>query len=81
MNISKHDFRLKFVKADFDFFEENCNFNEEQLKVFNCLKKDWLTDKIAMELCYSTSKVNRIIKQVKAKMIKALDIFNEKYYL
>lgn len=79
MNISKHDFRLKFVKADFDFFEENCNFNEEQFKVFNCLKKDWLTDKIAMELCYSTSKVNRIIKQVKAKMIKALDIFNEKY--
>lgn len=79
MNITKRDFRLKFVKADFDFFEENCNFNEEQLKVFNCLKKDWLTDKIALELCYSTSKVNRIIKEVKAKMIKSLDKFNEKY--
>lgn len=79
MNITKRDFRLKFVKADFDFFEENCNFNEEQLKVFNCLKKDWLTDKIALELCYSTSKVNRIIKEVKAKMIKSLDTFNKKY--
>lgn len=79
MKISKHDFRLKFVKADFDFFEENCNFNEEQLKVFNCLRKDWLIDKIAIELSYSPSKVNKIIKQIKTKMIKSLDIFNKKY--
>lgn len=79
MKISKHDFRLKFVKADFDFFENECNFNEEQMRVFQCLKKDWMTDKIAMELNYSNSTVNRIIKQVKTKMIKSLDKFNEKF--
>lgn len=79
MKISKHDFRLKFVKADFDFFEKECNFNEEQMRVFQCLKKDWMTDKIAMELNYSNSTVNRIIKQIKTKMIKSLDKFNSNF--
>lgn len=73
MKLSKHDFRINFVRSDFEFFERECNFNEEQLKVFRCMQKDWQTVKISMELNYSASKVNKLIRQVKNKIVRVLE--------
>lgn len=64
-----------FTKFELDYINENANFNDTQQEVFNRL-----TDKrgrqsivqISMEMNLSTATVNRIIKQVKKKIIKIL---------
>ncbi len=62
------------IKSDKEFYLENCNFNELQEKIFEDLtgKKQYSIIQIAMKENISESYVNKIIKQIKLKMIKVL---------
>jgi len=62
------------IKSDKEFYLENCNFNETQEKIFEYLtgKKQYSIVQIAMKESMSESNVNKIIRQIKIKMIKVL---------
>lgn len=64
------------IKADKEFYLENCNFNELQEKIFEDLtgKKQYSIVQISMKEHISESYVNKIIKQIKLKMLRAIMI-------
>ena len=61
-----------FTKPELDMFRENCNFTDEELQVFELLSKDKTIIYISMELNFSESKVSKLIRRVKDKIIKVL---------
>lgn len=71
----KESVKFDFVKKELDYILENANFTEQQEKVFKRLtdKQGRQTlVKISMEEHVSIATVNRIIKQIKKKILKLL---------
>ena len=64
------------IKADKEFYLENCNFNELQEKIFEDLtgRKQYSIVQISMKEHISESYVNKIIRQIKLKMLRAIMI-------
>lgn len=62
------------IKSDKEFYLKNCNFNTEQEKVFLDLtgKTKMTIVQIAMKENMSESLVNKIIRQIKFKMLQAI---------
>lgn len=62
------------IQSDKDFYLANCNFNELQEAIFNDLtgKRKYSIIQIADRHNISDSYVNKIIRQIKLKMIKAI---------
>ena len=70
-NVNKFD----FTQPELDYIVKNARFNEIQTKVFNRLtdiKGRQSIVQISMEENISTATVNRIIKQIKSKIIRIL---------
>lgn len=61
-----------FVEKELQMFRDECNFTDEELKVFNLRAKDVSYTSIAYQLGMSESKVYALSKRVKKKMIKVL---------
>ena len=62
------------IQSDKDFYLTHCNFNELQEKIFNDLtgKIKYSIIQIAFKENISESYVNKIIRQIKIKMIQAI---------
>jgi len=75
-NSKKKILKVNFdmVKADKEFYLENCNFNELQEKIFEDLtgRTQYSIVQISMKEHISESYVNKIIRQVKLKMLRAI---------
>ena len=68
----KVDFNM--IKSDKEFYLENCNFTEMEEKIFYDLtgKNPLSIIQISMKEHISDSTVNRIIRKIKIKMLKAI---------
>lgn len=62
----------QFVKKEIDYLIENCNFSEEELDFFNLRNDEYTMEQIAEMWECSLSKVNKVSKEVKRKIIKVL---------
>lgn len=62
------------IQSDKDFYLENCNFNELQEKIFKDLTGRYPMSiiQISIKENVSDSTVNRNIKTIKLKMLKAI---------
>lgn len=61
-----------FVESELDYFRLNCNFSEQELQYFNLKAKDKSNVQIAYELNISESKVSKLARKVKNKIIRIL---------
>ena len=70
--------KVKFdmIQSDKDFYLKNCNFTQIQEDIFNDLtcKHPMSIIQISMKEHISDRTVNRVIRQIKLKMIKAIMI-------
>ena len=65
--------RIKgFVKKEIDYFIENCNFSDEELDFFNLRNDEYTIEQIGEMWECSISKVNKVSKEVKRKILKVL---------
>ena len=61
-----------FTEPELDMFRKLCNFDEEQLEYFNLRARNKSNIQIALEMNVSESKVSKLAKKVKSKMIRVL---------
>ena len=61
-----------FVEFELQYFRDYCNFSDEELQYFNMRAKDKSNIEIALTMNVSESKVNKLAKRVKMKMLKVL---------
>lgn len=65
---------FNFCKDEETFLIDNCNFTEEELKVFRYKQKGWSIVQIAMALPTSERTVNAIVDRIVNKIIRTLII-------
>ena len=65
---------FNFCKDEEEFLIENCNFTDDELKVFQFKQKGYSVVKIAMKLPASERTVNTIVDRITNKIIKTLII-------
>ena len=61
-----------FVTSELQFLRDNCNFSADELTYFNLRAKHYSNLQIAIEMNVSESKVSKLAKSVKQKIIKVL---------
>lgn len=75
-NKKKKNLKVNFnmIKSDKEFYLNNCNFTELEENIFNDLtgKHPMSIIQISMKENVSDSTVNRNIRKIKLKMIKAI---------
>ena len=57
-----------YTKPELEYFVENCNFTESELKYFMLKSKDASNVKIAMEMNVSEQQVSVLSKRVRVKI-------------
>ena len=71
----KKDYKIRipnFVEWELQYFRDNCNFSDSELRYFNLRAKDKSNVQIALEMNISESQVSKLAKRVKSKMIRVL---------
>ena len=61
-----------FTEPELDMFRKLCNFDEEQLEYFNLRAKNKSNVQIALEMNISESKVSKLARKVKSKILRVL---------
>lgn len=61
-----------FVTSELQFLRDNCNFSADELTYFNLRAKHYSNLQIAIEMNVSESKVSKLAKSVKQKIIRVL---------
>lgn len=61
-----------FVKSELDFLRAECNFSDEELEYFNLRAKHYSNFEISMKMNISESKVSKLAKSVKQKILKVI---------
>lgn len=61
-----------FVEFELQYFRDQCNFSEDEMRYFNLRAKNKSNIQIAMEMNVSEAKVSKLARRVKDKMIKVL---------
>lgn len=61
-----------FTKPELDYFRDWCNFTPDELEYFNLRSQDMSNVQIAMTMNVSDSKVSKLAKKVKSKMIRVI---------
>ena len=61
-----------FVEKELVYLRRECNFSEDELQYFNLRAKHYSNLQIAIEMNISESKVSKLAKSVKAKILKVL---------
>lgn len=59
-----------FVKSELDFYRQECNFTDEQLKFFNLRASGKSNVEVAFDMNVSERTVSNIAKAVTKKIIK-----------
>lgn len=61
-----------FTKPELDMFRELCNFTPDELEYFNLRASGMSNVQISMEMNVSESKVSKLARKVKSKMLRCL---------
>ena len=61
-----------FTKPELDYFIANCNFSKDELEYFNLRAQYKSNVQIAMEMNVSESKVSKLARKVKSKILRIL---------
>lgn len=61
-----------FVEKELQYFRDNCNFSSEELEYFNLRAKHYSNFQISLKMNVSESKVSKLAKSVKTKILKVL---------
>ena len=61
-----------FVEWELNYFRDNCNFSDSELRYFNLRAKDKSNIEIAFEMNISESQVSKLARRVKSKMKRVL---------
>ena len=61
-----------FVEWELQMFRDKCNFTPDELEYFNLRAKDKSNVQISLEMNISESKVSKLAKKVKSKIIRVL---------
>lgn len=61
-----------FVEWELQMFRDKCNFTDDELFYFNLRAKDKSNVQIAFEMNVSESKVSKLARKVKSKMLRVL---------
>jgi orotate phosphoribosyltransferase-like protein len=61
-----------FTNAELQYFRDNCNFTDDERICFELRSKDLSNVQIADKMNVSLSKVCRLVKRVKIKILKVL---------
>lgn len=61
-----------FTEPELQYFRDNCNFSDEELRCFNLRAKNNSIVQIALIMNCSEPKISKLIKRVKAKIKKVL---------
>lgn len=65
---------FNFCKDEENFLIDNCNFTDDELKVFQYKQKNYSIVKIAMKMSMSERTINNLVDRVTNKIIKTLII-------
>lgn len=61
-----------FTVPELDRFRELCNFTEDEMCYFNLRAQDKSNVQIAMEMHVSESKVSKLARKVKSKILRVI---------
>jgi len=61
-----------FVESELQMFRDKCNFTDEEMTYFNLRAKDKSNVQIALEMNVSESKVSKLARKVKSKMLRVI---------
>lgn len=61
-----------FVEKELAYFRAECNFSEDELTYFNLRAKHYSNLQIAIEMNVSESKVSKLAKSVKTKILRVI---------
>lgn len=61
-----------FVEWELQYFRDNCNFSDSELRYFNLRAKDKSNIEIAFEMNISESQVSKLARRVKSKRKRVL---------
>lgn len=61
-----------FVESELQYLRDRCNFSDEETCYFNLRAKHYSNLQIAMEMNVSESKVSKLAKSVKQKILRVL---------
>lgn len=61
-----------FTKPEIEYFIDMCNFTDEEYQYFMLKSKDKSIVQISMEMHISESKVSKLAKRVKTKILKVI---------
>lgn len=61
-----------FTKPELDYFREQCNFTQDELEYFNLRSSGMSNVQISLTMNVSESKVSKLARKVKSKMLRVL---------
>lgn len=61
-----------FVQWELDMFRDKCNFTPDEMEYFNLRASGMSNVQISMEMNVSESKVSKLARKVKSKMLRCL---------
>lgn len=61
-----------YTVPELDYFRENCNFTDDELKYFNMKAKDSSNIEISLKMDISTSQVSKIASRVSSKISRVI---------
>lgn len=61
-----------FVEKELQYFRDNCNFTEDESEYFELRAKGKSNIQIAFEMNVSESKVSKLARKVKSKILRTL---------
>ena len=61
-----------FVEWELEKFRKECNFSEEEMMYFNLRAKHYSNFEISMKMNISESKVSKLAKSVKTKILRVI---------
>lgn len=61
-----------FVEKELQYFRDECNFSEDEMRYFNLRAKNKSNIQIAMEMNVSEAKVSKLARRVKDKIKKVI---------
>lgn len=61
-----------FIEPELQFLREQCNFSEDELEYFNLRAKHYSNFQISLKMNISESKVSKLAKSVKNKILRVI---------
>ena len=71
-NLKKVPPLYDFVEWELEKFRKECNFTPDELEYFNLRSKCFSNQQIAIKMNISESKVSKLAKSVKSKILRVL---------